>query len=72
MLPPDRMATVVPVCCDLAREDGRDADGTGRLDDELGALEQNEQRARDVVLVDRDDLIHDLADDLEVEDARLR
>ena len=71
MLPPDRIATVVPLSLHLAGEDRRDPDRTRGLDDHLGALQQHEQRARDVVLLDRDDLVDDIPDDFEVEEARL-
>ena len=45
MLPPLSMMTVGPSTRVRPGERGRDADGAGRLDDELRALEQHDQRA---------------------------
>ncbi len=55
----------------LARQDRGDAHGARGLDDELGALEQHEERSRDVILFDSDDLVDDVADDFEVDAAGL-
>ncbi len=57
MLPPESTATIGTVGLHGARHDRGDRDRAGGLDDELRALEQHEQGARDVVFGDRDDLV---------------
>ena len=59
-----------PSAVTLPGQDRGDRHGAGRLDDELRPLEQHEQRPGDVVVADRDDLVDELADDLEVQLAR--
>ena len=59
MLPPDRTETVGPGAGDLSGEDRGDPHGAGGLDDLLGPLQEHEQRAGDVVIGDRDDLVHE-------------
>ncbi len=56
----------------LSGKDRRHSHGTGRLDDELRAFQQHQQRLRHVVLADGDDLVDDPTHDLEVELAGLR
>ena len=54
---------------DLAGQDCCDSYGTSWLNDHLGALEQNQDGARGVVVADRDYLVDHLFDDVEVQGA---
>ena len=55
---------------DLSGQDRRDADGTRGFDHLLRPLEEDQQRARDVVVAHGDDLVDELADDVERDVAR--
>ncbi|CAH0308671.1 hypothetical protein SRABI128_04428 [Microbacterium sp. Bi128] len=55
---------------DLAFHERRDADGPGRFDHHLGALQQEDQRPGQGVFADGDDVVDELADDAERQLAR--
>ena len=51
------------VARDEAAEQGRDGRGAGALDDELRALEQEDDRLRDGLVLDDDHLVEEVAED---------
>ena len=70
MLPPDSTATAGVSTVHRAGEQRRHADRAGRLDHQLAALQQHQQRPGDVLVGDRDHLVDQLADVREGEVAR--
>ncbi len=71
-LPPERTTTVVPELGGVIRPaiKRRRADGSGTLDDELGAHEQHHHGVGDLVLADGHDLVDVALDETEGDPAR--